>query len=94
MVAGADNEQAAALRQALQPFVAENRVLLAPNGEVGRALLEYRDAWREVKQRLDAIDAAAKPTAPLQGPAEADGALERVQGQLTGWLSAKRLIQP
>ena len=94
MMAGADNERAAALRQALQPFVAENRVLLAPSGEVGRALLEYRDVWREVKQKLEAIEAAAKPTAPLPGPAEADGALERVQGHLTGWLGAKRLIQP
>ena len=94
MVAGADNERAAALRRALQPLVAENRVLLAPNGEVGRALLEFRDSWRDVTQKLDAIEAAAKPTAPLQGPAEANGALERVQGHLARWLSAKRLIQP
>ena len=48
----------------------------------------------KVSYFVDAIEAAAKPTAPLQGPAEANGALERVQGHLARWLSAKRLIQP
>lgn len=94
LVAGTDNEQLAKLRSSLQPLVAENRAALAPSGQVGRALLDYRDAWREVRRLLDVIDAAARPVEPLQGPAGSDGALERVQGILAGWLSAKRLIQP
>ena len=94
LVAGTDNEQLAKLRSSLQPLVAENRAALAPSGQVGRALLDYRDAWREVRRLLDVIDAAARPVEPLQGPAGSDGALERVQGVLAGWLSAKRLIQP
>lgn len=94
VVAGPDAERAVALRVRLQPFVAENRALLAPNGQVGRALLGYRDAWRAVRQKLDAIDAAVRPIAPLAGPPGSDGALERVQGIVAGWQGAKRLLQP
>ena len=94
VVAGPDAERTSALRLRLQPLVAENRALLAPSGQVGRALLNYRDAWRTARQKLDAIDTAAKPTAPLAGPAGSDGALEHVQGIVAGWQSAKRLVQP
>jgi very-short-patch-repair endonuclease len=94
VVAGPDAERAAALRVHLQPLVAENRALLAPGGQVGRVLLSYRDAWREVRQKLDIIDTAARPITPLAGPYGSDGALERVQGILAGWHSAKRLLQP
>lgn len=94
LVGGADNEQAAALRLALQPLVGDNRALLAPGGHIGRALLEYRDAWREVRRNLDSVELVARPTEPLQGLADADGAIERIQGILAGWQSSKRLIQP
>lgn len=94
VVAGPDAERAAALRVRLQPLVAENRALLTPTGHVGRALLSYRDAWRAVRQKLDAIDSAARPIAPLAGPSGSDGALERVQGIVAGWQSARRHLQP
>ena len=94
VVAGAGAECAAALRIRLQPLVAENRAHLAPSGQVGRALLNYRDAWRTVRQKLDTIDAVAKPIAPLAGPPGSDGALERIQGVVAGWQSARRLLQP
>ena len=94
VVAGTDAERAAELRVRLQPLVAENRALLAPNGQVGRALLGYRDAWRAVRQKLDAIDTAARPVAPLAGPPSSDGALERVQGIVAGWEGAQRLLRP
>jgi len=94
VVAGEDAERATAIRVRLQPLVAENRALLAPSGQVGRALLSYRDAWRAVRQKLDAIDAAARPIAPLVGPPGSDGGLERVLGTVAGWQSAKRLLQP
>ncbi|WP_234409586.1 DUF3320 domain-containing protein [Ideonella sp. B508-1] len=94
VVAGTDAERAAALRVRLQPLVVENRALLAPSGQVGRALLGYRDAWRAVRQKLDAIDSAARPIAPLAGPPGSDGALERVQGIVAGWQGAQRLLKP
>ncbi|MDE1925795.1 MAG: DUF3320 domain-containing protein [Burkholderiales bacterium] len=94
VVAGTDAERAATLRVRLQPLVAENRSLLAPSGQVGRALLGYRDAWRAVRQKLDAIDVAARPVAPLAGPPGSDGALERVQGIVAGWQGAQRLLKP
>jgi len=87
-------EKLAALRSALQPLVSDNRALLAPSAVVGKALLEYRDAWRDLKQHLDALVEFAKPTEPIWGPPHADGALERVQGVLVGWQSARRQIQP
>ena len=94
VVAGADAELATTLRTRLQPLVAENRALLAASGQVGRALLGYRDAWRAVRSKLDTIDATARPVAPLAGPPGSDAALERVQGIVVGWQSARRLLQP
>lgn len=93
-VVDGDLQQANGLRLTLQSLVAENRAVLAPTGPAGRALLEYRDAWRDVRQKLHAVDALAKPVEPLQGVAGADGALERIQGVLTGWQGSKRLLQP
>lgn len=94
LVAGPDADAAAALRQRLQPLVAEDRAALAPDAYGGRALLEFRDAWRDVRQKLETVDGLAKPVSPLQGPAVADGALERIQSVLVGWQGAKRLLQP
>lgn len=91
---GGESETLAALRAAVQPLVSENRALLAPGAAVGRALLEFRDAWRELRQHLDALVELAKPTEAISGPSHADGALERVQGVLAGWQSAKRQLNP
>lgn len=94
LVAGGDSDTAAKLRAALQPLVGENRALLAPGGHAGRRLLEFRDAWRELRLKLEMVEALAKPLEPLQGPAATDAALERIQGVLAGWLSARRSLQP
>jgi very-short-patch-repair endonuclease len=91
---GGEPEKLAALRAAVQPLVSENRALLAPSAPVGRALLEFRDAWRDLRQHLDALLGLAKPTEAISGPPHADGALERVQGVLAGWQSAKRQLNP
>lgn len=92
-VAEGDDARAQTLRSALQPLVAENRVALEPNGKVGQALLEFRGAWRDMRQKLDALNDAAKPVAPIAGPSNADGALERVQGVIAGWQSSKQRLQ-
>ncbi|MBK8131707.1 MAG: DUF3320 domain-containing protein [Gammaproteobacteria bacterium] len=94
LAASGGPEAAEKLRASLQPLVAENRALLSPSGPAGRALLEYRDAWRQLRQKLDAINQLAKPVEPLQGPPRADGALERIQSALVGWKSAARMLQP
>lgn len=83
-----------ALRAALQPLVSENRALLAPDAAIGRALLEFIDAWRDLRQHWDALVELANPTDPISGPPQADGALERVQAVLVSWQSARRQIQP
>jgi very-short-patch-repair endonuclease len=93
-LADGDVQRAESLQLVLQPLVAEQRAALAPTGAAGRALLAYRDAWREVQQKLRTVDELAQPALPLQGPPEADGALERIQGVLTSWQGAKRLLQP
>jgi very-short-patch-repair endonuclease len=93
-LSGGDPDKLASLRTALQPLVSEKRALLAPSVPTGRALLDFRDTWRDLRQRMDALVALASPTAPFSGPPHADGALERVQGVLAGWQSAQRQIQP
>lgn len=93
-VSGGEADKLLALRSALQPLVSENRALLAPSAALGRTLLEFRDAWRDFRKHLDALVDLAKPTESISGPPHADGALERVQGVLAGWQSARRQIQP
>ena len=93
-VAGTDPQIISALRLSLQALVSENRAHLAPSGPVGRALLAYRDAWRDVRQKKDVLDSLAQPVEPLSGPVGADGALARIQGVLTGWNLAKQRLRP
>lgn len=93
-VAGTDPQAISALRLSLQALVTENRAHLAPTGSVGRALLAYRDAWRDVRQKTDVLDTLAQPVEPLSGPPGADGALARIQGVLTGWTLAKQKMRP
>ncbi|MCF8208257.1 MAG: DUF3320 domain-containing protein [Rhodoferax sp.] len=92
-VAGTDPRVISALRLSLQALVTENRAHLATSGSVGRALLAYRDAWREVRQKNDVLDALAQPGQPLSGPPGADGALARIQGVLIGWNLAKQKLR-
>ncbi len=93
-VAGTDDHAIGALRLSLQGLVSENRALLTPCGPVGRALLAFRDAWRDLRLKKDALDALAQPTSPLSGPADADAALSRMRGILTGWALAKQQLRP
>jgi very-short-patch-repair endonuclease len=93
-VAGTDPQVISALRLSLQALVSENRAHLAPSGPVGRALLAYRDAWRDVRQKNDVLEALAQPVEPLSGPPGSDGALARIQGVLTGWNLAKQKLRP
>jgi very-short-patch-repair endonuclease len=93
-VAGTDPLTISSLRLSLQALVSENRAHLAPTGHVGRALLAYRDAWRDVRLKKDTLDMLAQPVEPLSGPLGADGALARIQGFLTGWNLAKQKLRP
>ena len=92
-VAGADPSRVAPLHQALGPLVSTSRASLDASSPAGRALLAYRDAWREVGGQLDALNALAQPVAPLAGLADAQGALARLQGVLGAWQASRRLIQ-
>lgn len=85
-VGGTDAQAVSTLRLNLQSLVGEGRAHLAASGPVGRALLAYRDAWRELRQRMDSLNTLAQPVEPLTGPIEADGAMARVQGALAAWV--------
>lgn len=93
-VAGSDPYVINGLRQSLQSLVGENRAHLLPSGPVGRALLAYRDAWRDMQQKNQVLEALAKPVGALAGPQDADGALTRIQGILTGWNLARHQLRP
>ncbi|MBB5496611.1 DUF3320 domain-containing protein [Paraburkholderia sp. MM5384-R2] len=88
LVAG-DPVAAAELQTRFQHMVVENRALLQPGGPMSKSLVAYRDAWREVRASLSALEALAEPTAPLQGPTDTDGALERMLGITAAWRRAK-----
>lgn len=78
----------------LHALVGSGRALLDASAPVGSALLAYRDTWREFEQGLRKVEELARPTEPLQGPARAQGALERIQGILNTWRMHSRQLQP
>ena len=92
-VAGTDSQLIGNLRTTLQMLVGEKRMLLAPSGSVGKALLAYRDAWRDVRQKRDLLDSLAQPITPLSGSTGADGALVRILGVLTAWNLSKQKLR-
>ena len=74
--------------------MAENRAFLSPGATLGKRLLETRDAWRALRDRLAAVDAQARPTAPLHGQEDEAGALARIQGVLADWRGHKQSLMP
>ena len=93
-MAGTDLERLQALRHKLQPFIAENRALLKPDGAVGAALISFRDAHRVFAAELHRMtELACCDKNWAQDPAAA-GAIPRIQGILQGWQISSRQIQP
>ena len=93
-IAGPDAVLKHALQTAVTALLTKDRATLLPAGPVGQALLGYRQAWHNVRQRLDSIEHLARPTRPLAGPQGTPGALERIQDTLAGWSRTVPLIQP
>nr|WP_145545248.1 DUF3320 domain-containing protein [Variovorax boronicumulans] len=92
-LSGSDFAFGESLQQHLEPLVGEQRALLEPAGAVGRSLLEYRNAYRELLSKLDVVNELARPVQPLAGPADANGALERMQSHLQRWQQSQRALQ-
>ena len=93
-MAGADTALAQSLRAKLHSLVTENRAMLKPDGAVGSALLQYRDAFHDFTDKLMHIVEFAGCAEAIGQDRNAPGALTRVQGILQGWLRAARQIQP
>lgn len=91
-VAAADAALAQAIQGALTQLVGEQRAMLSASGAIGRSLLDFRDAYREFGTKLAVLTELAKPTAPLTGPAHADGALERLLSNLANWQHGRRSL--
>lgn len=92
-VAAGDDGRLSALRATLQPLVSDQRMLLEPGERVGKSLLDFRAALREVRQALQTIEGAAKATVPLTGSDSSDSALERILGVLAAWQASATRLQ-
>ncbi|MFM1988031.1 MAG: hypothetical protein RJA99_988 [Pseudomonadota bacterium] len=92
--AGFDVAAAQRLRDTLAPLVAESRANLAQGAPAGRAIVALRDAWAELRRRLDRLTELAMPVAPIAGAPDAEGALERIAGISLDWRNAARQLQP
>lgn len=91
--AGAGQAEAiAALRSRLQSLVSDNRALLEPGAVLGKQLLAYRSAWRDLQDRLAHTETLARPTEPLAGAPDASGALERMLSVMAGWRHNKAVL--
>lgn len=92
--AGTDAVAAQRLRDALAPLVSEHRASLAQGAPAGRAILAFRDAWANLRRRLDQINELARPVGELSGGPAAEGALERIASICADWRAASRQLQP
>lgn len=92
-LAGGDHALNEILKQRLEPLIVEQRALLEPSGAVGRSLIEFREAHRQLLAGLQAVGELAMPTKPLTGETEANGALERLQSTLLAWQQSQRALQ-
>lgn len=93
-LAGADIARAQSLRANLQAFVTDNRAMLQPDGTLGLALLQYRDAYRAFAAALHQVGELGGCDDHLGQHRTAPGALARILGILQGWQHAARQIQP
>lgn len=92
-IVGDQVTNAADLQQKLSSLVADNRALLTSDGSGRRTLVKYRDAWRRLQDGGEKVEALANPLAPLQGTADAPGALERMEGTISKWGAAQKTLK-
>lgn len=93
-VAGVDADLLRVLQIKLQPFVTENRSMLKPEGELGEALLRYRDAYRIFIGDLHRVSEIGCCKETLVDEPKALGLITRLLGILQGWQVSSRQLQP
>ena len=93
-VEGVDVTARQGLRPRLEPLVAEHRNLLTPDSPLGSAVVAFRRAFNELSTELGSLGRLACVDAPLTGPPDSDGALERLRTTLARWRGALRSLQP
>ncbi|MES2259746.1 MAG: DUF3320 domain-containing protein [Pseudomonadota bacterium] len=93
-MAGSDVELARRLRATLQPFVAENRAMLKPDGAVGAMLLQYRDALRQLAEPVRQVAQLGACRDNFGHERAAPGAMANILDMVHGWQSAARQLQP
>ncbi len=81
-------EGAQAINAHLVSLLGEQRAMLLPSGMVGASLIAFRGGLTEFTASLLRLTELAKPVEPLSGPADADGALERVCAAIERWKQA------
>ena len=83
-----------ALLSKLLPYVTENRAMLRADGALGRALISYRDAHRQlVSEAHHVAELSGAKDSFIEEP-HAAGAIQRLLAQLQGWQHAAHQIQP
>jgi very-short-patch-repair endonuclease len=83
---GLDMEQTVQLRRTLAQLLTEGRALVQPEGQIGRALTHYCQAFvqfNEAKQRLEALLSLQPETA--WGTPDTTGAMARMRQRLGDW---------
>jgi len=91
---GGDVSAIESLKARLEPYVANNRAMLAPNGAIGSGLVAYRDAFRQALESKARMEELACSHGKLAGPDDAAACIPRVRGILQGWVQASRILRP
>lgn len=92
--AGGDPSAAAQLRASLERWVTTDRAAVGPITDNGRALAQYRAAWRSMREQLDGVTTLASARTPLTGPPDSSGAIERILSHMSNWKLSARRIRP
>lgn len=83
-----------ALVNKLLPYVTENRAILRTDGVLGRALVSYRDAHRQLVSEAYRVAALSGARDSFIEEPHAAGVIQRLLTQLQGWQHAAHQIQP
>lgn len=78
----------------LMPYVTDNRVMLRADGALGGALINYRDAYRQLVSEMQRVAELSGAKDSFIEEPHAAGALQRLLARLQGWQHSAHQIQP
>jgi len=90
---GRSAEVLVALVQRLRRLVADQRAALLPEGALSARFVAFRESWRDLRGKLQAVTETAGSGSALTGDSHAAGFISRLRTSVGGWMSSRRWLR-